>query len=279
MNVQTAIRPVIILMMAFFLFGCFGPSSKGNEEWIEAYRHSKHIDQTNIDLSYLENENGNPQGKLYILVHGTPGSATGWANYIENPPPNSQVIAIDRLGFGKSSTSQSFPSLKDQAAAIHQIKGAEQKKVILVGHSLGGPIVAQYAEDYPEQVQALVFLAGSLDPDQEKIHPMQYFGNWPIIRNLLPKTIRNANEELMALKPQLIELQAKLDQIHAKVVIVHGDQDDLVPVENVAYLQKHLISAKCIETIIIKGQNHFLPWNSEATVRKALAMAADPNCH
>ena len=267
---------------SFFLFlaalitvGCSVPKPKTNSELVEKYRKTVTVASSQIQISYLEN--GDPSGVLFVLVHGTPGAATGWADYIETPPDNSHVLAIDRLGFGKSTSSKSFPNLKDQVDAIYQIT-KDKKQIILVGHSLGGPVVAQYAAQYPDQVQSIVFLAGSVDPSLEKIHPMQYFGDWKFIRYFLPSKIRNANEELMGLKAQLEILLPMLQQIKAKVVIVHGDKDDLVPVENVQFLQKHLSSAKCIETIILPGQNHFLPWNSETTVRKAMQMAADKSC-
>jgi pimeloyl-ACP methyl ester carboxylesterase len=267
---------IAAFIVGLSVIGCSVPKPTTNPEAIEKYRKFVITDGGQIQISFLENSN--PEGQLYVMVHGTPGSGSGWADYIAKPPANSEVIAIDRLGFGKSTTSKSFPSLQDQVAAIHQIIPPNKKNIILVGHSLGGPIVALYAAQYPAQVQSVVILAGSLDPTLEKIHPMQYVGDWGIIRPLLPPMIRNANEELMALKPQLEELSQMLSQIKAKVVIVHGDQDDLVPVENVQFLESHLTSASCIETIVIPGQNHFLPWDAQTTVRQAMQMASDRAC-
>jgi len=255
---------------------CCIPKPKTKPEMVEKYRKTVLVEGSQIQISFLENRLSDDQ--LYVFVHGTPGAASGWADYINDPPPNSAVIAIDRLGFGKSTSKQSFPNLKDQATAIYQIIPSGEKNIILVGHSLGGPIVAQYAAEYPEQIRAVVFLASSLDPALEKIHPMQYFANWAMIRPLLPTNIRNANEELLALKPQLEALTPMLNKISAKVVIVHGDEDDLVPVENVEFLKAHLTSATCIETIIIPKQNHFLPWNAQDTVRKAIQIPSDNQC-
>jgi pimeloyl-ACP methyl ester carboxylesterase len=143
-----------------------------------------------------------------------------------------------------------------------------------VGHSLGGAVAALVAARNPQRVRALVLLAASLDPAQEVIHPMQYVGRaWPIA-NLLPRALRNANEELMALKPELLALQALLPLITSPTIIVHGTRDDLVPFANVAYMQSHLRAASCVKTVVLQGQNHFLPWNSETTVREAVVWAA-----
>jgi hypothetical protein len=69
-----------------------------------------------------------------------------------------------------------------------------------------------------------------------------------------------------------------LPSVKAKVVIVHGTADELVPVTNVAHMQVHFAGARCISTVLHPGQNHSLPWNAEAVVREALRVALDPAC-
>jgi pimeloyl-ACP methyl ester carboxylesterase len=83
---------------------------------------------------------------------------------------------------------------------------------------------------------------------------------------------------LMALKPELLALQAMLGRINSKVVVVHGSQDDLVPVANVPYMQAHMKAARCMQTVLLQGRNHFLPWNSEDVVRQAIQSALEPTC-
>jgi pimeloyl-ACP methyl ester carboxylesterase len=229
-----------------------------------------------FELSYLRA--GAESGARLILVHGTPGSADGWADYLASPPAGLEVVALDRPGFGQSGPEGAITGLGDQARAVAALFPADGRPVILLGHSLGGPIVARVAAEHPERIRAVIFLAASLDPAQERIHPMQAVGAWPLVRSLLPRTIRNANAELMALKPELDDLAALLPRITAKVVIVHGTKDDLVPVANVPFMQARLTGTRCVETVLLEGQNHFLPWNSEATVRQAIRMAQEGEC-
>jgi pimeloyl-ACP methyl ester carboxylesterase len=127
-------------------------------------------------------------------------------------------------------------------------------------------------------VSALVLLAASLDPAQESIHPMQHVGAWAPVRGLLPRAIRNANAELMEFKPELLALQPLLPAIKARVIIVHGELDDLVPVANVPFMQAQLTGAACVKTILLPGRNHFLPWNSADVVRDAVRLALEPMC-
>ncbi len=42
------------------------------------------------------------------------------------------------------------------------------QKTILVGHSLGGPVIARTAMDYPDLVDGLILVGGSIDPEMEK---------------------------------------------------------------------------------------------------------------
>ena len=230
----------------------------------------------NLNLSVLQA--GDPQGPRVILVHGTPGSATGWTDYVLNPPPGMEVLALDRPGFGDSGPEGAVPGLAEQAAAVFALLPNDGRKVVLLGHSLGGPIVARVAAEHPDRVTALVLLAASLDPAQEAIHPMQYVGAWSPVRSLLPRAIRNANAELMALEPELQALALLLPRITAKVVIVHGTLDDLVPVANVPFMQARLTGARCVKTVLLEGRNHFLPWNSEDVVRSAISTALEPAC-
>ena len=213
-----------------------------------------------------------------MLVHGTPGAATAWADYLLQPPAGWEVVALDRPGFGQSGPAGAITTLAGQAAAVAALLPQDGRPVVLLGHSLGGPIVAQVAVDHPGRVTALVLLAASLDPAQEAIHPMQHVGAWPGVRSLLPRTLRNANAELMALKPELEALALRLPSITAKVVIVHGTQDDLVPVANVPFMQARLTGARCVKTVLLSGRNHFLPWNSADVVRQAINQALEAGC-
>jgi pimeloyl-ACP methyl ester carboxylesterase len=227
-------------------------------------------------IGYLQA--GDPGATRLILVHGTPGSASGWAAYLHDPPPGFDVIAIDRPGFGRSGPDGPVVPLAEQARAVAALLPTDGRRAVLLGHSLGGPIVAWVAAEHPERVASVILLAASLDPAQEKIHPMQYVGNWPFVRPMLPRALRNANAELMGLEPELRTLETMLPTVSAPTYIVHGTKDDLVPVANVPFMQARLTGAACVQTRLLDGLNHFLPWNSAPIVRETIALAAAPRC-
>ena len=226
-------------------------------------------------VSYLRA--GEADGARVIMVHGTPGSATAWADYLLSPPPGIELVALDRPGFGRSGPVDAVIRLADQAAAVSALMRHDERPVVLVGHSLGGAVVARVAADQPQRVGAIVLLAASLDPALETIHPVQHLGAWPPMKALLPRAIRNANAELMALKVELQALERALARITGDVVIVHGTDDDLVPVANVPFAQSRLCAARSVRVVLLEGRNHFLPWNSEAAVRDAIRNALEPS--
>jgi pimeloyl-ACP methyl ester carboxylesterase len=263
--------------VALAAVGCAPPGPRTDEATVEALRdHIAVAAPLGIDVSFLRAGDG--ASPRVILVHGTPGSASSWADYLLSPPAGMEVVALDRPGFGQSGPEAAVTGLAEQAAAVIALLPQDGRKAVLLGHSLGGPIVARIAADHPDRVHALVLLAASLDPGLEDIHPMQHVGAWPAVRGLLPRAIRNANSELMALEPELVALAALLPRITAKVVIVHGTKDDLVPVTNVAFMQAHLTGARCVTTVLLEGRNHFLPWNSQAEVLEAIRQALEPAC-
>ena len=227
-------------------------------------------------LSYLVH--GDAKGTRVILVHGTPGEAAGWSDYLASPPPGVEVVALDRPGFGKSGPDGPVTSLAQQADAVAALFPADGRPVVLVGHSLGGPIAAWAAALHPNRVVALVLLAASLDPELESIHPMQHVGQWAWVSRWLPRAIRNANEELMVLRPELEELQKLLPRVSAPTLIVHGTADPLVPVANVAYIEANLSAVRCLHKLLLPNVNHFLPWNSQDTVRDGIRWALHPPC-
>lgn len=259
------------LSVALAAVGCAPPGPRAPESATDALRHTLQADAKAPPVSYLRA--GDSGGPRVILVHGTPGSAASWADYLLDPPPGVEVIAIDRPGFGASGPDGAMTDLASQAAAVAALLPDNGRSAVLVGHSLGGPVVARVAIDHPTRVSGLVLLAASLDPAQESIHPLQHVGTWPMVRGLLPRAIRNANAELMALKPELEALATMLPRVRADVVIVHGTQDDLVPVANVPFMQARLTGARSVQTVLLDGRNHFLPWNSPQAVRAAVAQA------
>lgn len=218
--------------------------------------------------------NGDITKRPLILVHGSPGSWEAWAQFLQNPKLTSlfHIIAVDRPGYGGSGPGVSVRSLRQQADDI--IEALQFNKsglpAVLVGHSFGGPVIAQMAINHPDRVAGLIFVASSVDPALEEIKWYQHMGTWWPFRALIPRDLRVCNEEIYTLKPQLESLAKGLPQISVPVVIIHGDKDPLVPVGNVGYLERELKPRLIIGTTILEGMDHFIPWKKPQVIVDAL---------
>jgi pimeloyl-ACP methyl ester carboxylesterase len=214
--------------------------------------------------------NGNPAKRPLLFVHGSPGSWEAWAQFLQNPKLAEEfhLLAVDRPGYGGSSAGDTEKNLSQQADDIIQALQVNKSGLpaILVGHSFGGPVIAQMAVNHPEKVAGLVFVASSVDPDLEEIKWYQHVGTWWPFRALIPRDLRVCNEEIYELKPQLETLRTKMRLIAVPVMIIHGDKDPLVPVGNVSFLQKTLSPGLIKGATILQGMNHFIPWKSPTSI-------------
>lgn len=214
---------------------------------------------------------GRSNAPRLIYVHGSPGDASGWLDYLVHPVPGSESIAIDRPGYGRTAPRATVPSLAAQAQAIEPLlvqRGGRWP--VLVGHSLGGPIVLQAAVDYPERVAGVVVIAGSVDLALERLRWYNYLAKG--LAWILPRGLRRSNEEMWGLKAELQSLESRLDRVRCPVWILHGSNDSLVPVDNVKLLQSAIADT---HTTVLEGAGHFLIWQDawQPTVRAVLRMA------
>ncbi|MCB0704265.1 MAG: alpha/beta hydrolase [Saprospiraceae bacterium] len=216
---------------------------------------------------------GNPEQPLLILVHGAPGSSSAMLPYLSDTllGQSFQLIAVDRPGYGYSNYGVSEPSLEKQSKAMLElIKRHPNPATILLGHSYGGPVIVRMAIDAPELIQGLCIVAGSIDP---KLEPQEWWRgpvNWPIIRSLLPGSLRVANQEIMVLYSELQEMMKYWDQVICQVLVFQGMEDKLVPKGNAAFAEKMLTNAASVDIRMIEGGNHFILWSMQAEIREGL---------
>ena len=248
--------------------------SASEEQIAGIKRQSKRADSPGAALvSFLQA--GLPPGRRVIFIHGTPGNAGGWADYLLTVPEGYEYIAVDRPGYGFSEPEHAVVSLERQAAAIAPLlKTNCARKTILVGHSSGGSVAMQTALDYPDRVGGMLLLAGAFDPELEEAVWVQVIGRFKPVSKLLPRAINNANQELLSLKRGLLAQADRLHEISMPVEVVHGDRDPLVPIANVSYLQRTLVNAP-LETLVLKNVDHFLPWHSKPSVAASLQRLID----
>ncbi len=208
-----------------------------------------------------------------IFIHGSPGSWDNFKWFLKNPELQSSwgMISVDRPGYGGTNPGVTEPSLERQAKVVAQAFDVldENQNIVLIGHSLGGPVAAQVAIDFPNLVDGLIFVAALMDPELEKTKWIQYPATWPIIRSAIPEALRVCNEEILPLKAQLEEQKQKLATITQPSIILQGEEDELVPPGNADYLMKHLTRAET-SLHLYPESNHFIPFTQPGLIKKAM---------
>jgi pimeloyl-ACP methyl ester carboxylesterase len=211
---------------------------------------------------------------LVIFVHGSPGSLSAFIDFMADTTllKKAQLISIDRPGFGESNFGYGEPSVKRQAAVLKPIleKYKSNRPIILVGHSMGGPVISRMAMDYPELVDGLVIVAGSIAPDLE---PNETWFRAPLatpfLRWILPRSFRASNTEIYHLKPELQEMMPLWPIIKAHTIVIQGKKDVLVDPGNADFAKKMMVNAN-VELVLVDGMNHFVPWSNPELIREAI---------
>jgi len=209
-----------------------------------------------------------------VFVHGSPSGAGVWATQFHSALTNANLLAYDRPGFGGSGPARRQPHLQDQAdALITLLASATTNRVLLVGHSYGCPIAFLAALEHPDKIRGVLLIGGDVDPGQEKPWFIQYFFGWRVTSWLLPQALRQCNREMLTVRADLVAMRKLLPRLSVPVVMLHGDRDPLVPVENVAWLEQQLAGlgkSAGFASIILPGANHFIPWEHPAEVERAI---------
>jgi pimeloyl-ACP methyl ester carboxylesterase len=227
----------------------------------------------------------NGRGFDLVFVHGSPGGAGVWSAQFQTLASDANLLAYDRPGFGQSTPVLAQPHLQTQVDALMTLLTcATTNRVLLVGHSYGSPIALLAGLEHPDKIRGVLLIGGDVDPAQERPWLVQYLFEWRVTSWLLPRALRQCNREMLTVRDDLLAMQKQLARLSVPVVMLHGDRDPLVPVENVAWLERQLGGlgkTNLFAKIVLPGVNHFIPWEHPAEVERAVhllnKMAGVPN--
>jgi abhydrolase domain-containing protein 6 len=272
---------VVLLALFYFLF----PKSVFKLA-IDAQRHSaglvkKEVQVDDHRIVYLEGG----KGETVVLLHGFGGNKDHWTAFARYLKDYHMVIP-DLPGFGESSQVPTDRyDVESQVGRIDRFAEVlKLDKFHMAGNSLGGAYTAAYGAKYPGKVLTLALLDPAGAPSQKK---SEFVMQWEKGNNLLLANSAEDFNKLLALayvkmpiavtafnkifaadwiahtefnkkiwndwQPQLFSLEPVLPLIQAPVLIIWGDQDKMLDVGGVAFLEKNL---KKYKTVIMKEMGH-----------------------
>ena len=107
--------------------------------------------------------------KCVVLLHGYLESMYVWDDFTSLLTPSVRVITVDIPGHGISEIKGEVHTMDMIADVLHEmINSLGIEKVTMVGHSMGGYVSLAFCARYPEQLEGLVLLSSSPNPDTDE---------------------------------------------------------------------------------------------------------------
>lgn len=161
---------LLCLTISFFVFSNLNAQSvyEGKKTKVEKEIsaefpfESKFIELGTDTIHYVESGEGDP----ILLLHGLPANAYLWRNIIPNIDSNKKVIALDFLGFGKSS----FPKDRNVSIEVQYkmltdfIEAKQLKNVTLFIQDIGSLVGMLYATREPQNVKGIALFEAPFMP-------------------------------------------------------------------------------------------------------------------
>ena len=123
---------------------------------------NKQLLYKNIKISYTDAG----KGTAVVLLHGFLENKSMWNNLLPELITKYRVITIDLLGHGETECLGYVHSMEDQADMVHEVlQDLKIRKVVLIGHSMGGYVTLAFAELYPKNVKGIVLLNSTARAD------------------------------------------------------------------------------------------------------------------
>jgi len=278
----------------FFCFtGLFyaAGTAQAKDEWPRVA-----VSRDGTSISYEVYGAGEP---TLVFVHGWSCDTRYWREQTSYFSKKHRVVVMDLAGHGHSGTARSKYTMKAFGEDVQAVTAAtNSRNVILIGHSMGGSVIAEAARLMPDIVKGIIgvdtlenieypltreeldqllsqlegdFQAGS----REFIKQMIASDMDPLMRDWIladissapPAVALSAMEEMMS---QYITGQAAkiFEEIRLPVVVVNGG---LWPIDYEAN-RRHMFS---FEAIVLEKADHFLMMDRADKFNQALDKAIE----
>jgi len=109
------------------------------------------------------------EGNVLVLIHGFMESIETWKYLIPKLSNNYRIIAIDLPGHGKSNLSNELLNIESYCETVLKLlQKLSIKKCFIVGHSMGGYVSLDFAENHIEMLSGLCLLHSVPFADSEE---------------------------------------------------------------------------------------------------------------
>ncbi|OGV44881.1 MAG: alpha/beta hydrolase [Lentisphaerae bacterium GWF2_57_35] len=247
-----------------------------------------------VPISYEVHGSGEP---TLVFVHGWSCDARYWREQVPYFSKKNRVVILDLAGHGHSGLSRTKYAMSSFGEDVRAVtETTDSRRVILIGHSMGGSVIAEAARLMPDRVIGLIG-ADTLEniefpmtreEFQKMLTPLEenfQAATRPFISQMIST---NTDSQLrdwilsdMSAAPPAVALSAMnemmtqfisgdaakiFEQIRLPVISVNGE---LWPI-NYEANRRHMLS---YDAIVLKNADHFLMMNRSEEFNPALERA------
>jgi len=237
-----------------------------------------------------------------VFIHGLSGSSSAWAEYENKFEKNCNVLCLDLRGHGKSAKSGSYENyrIEEFSQDIYDLLAyLDIKKITLISHSFGTFVALDFLARYQDKITSSVFLSPGFCVSNVKtakiIRPVvqllakfynilpyhsskigghidyskyENTGDWNLRRMFADVKNTTLKIYLFCLGQSYgFNREDFLAQINIPVLLVHGKNDTIFPVENSVIMSKKIRNSKLI---LLDSANHILVLNNFPEVSEAM---------
>jgi pimeloyl-ACP methyl ester carboxylesterase len=245
-----------------------------------------------IRIAYEAHGSGEP---ALVFVHGWSCDRSYWKGQLEPFSRRHRVVAVDLGGHGESGLGRNAWTIAafggDVAAVVRKL---DLQRVILVGHSMGGDVVAEAARQLPGRVTAMVWVdvykrLGTPRTDEQRealvapfradfVNRTQGFVRGMFPSGADPSLVERVAADMSSAPPTVAlgamesalsydhEMPNTLQALKLPVVAINPD----APPSDIASLERH-----GVEVVYMSGVGHFLMMEDPARFNEILQKVID----
>lgn len=244
-------------------------------------------------------------GPPLLLLHGIGSSSRSFRHQLDDLADAFDVIAWDAPGYGRSEdplTPFTLDDLADRAALLLDELDIERAHVL--GVSMGGVVAQLVYHRHPSRVRSLVLadtnVGGGALPEPERsarvsqrLEALERLGAPGMAEQRAPHLVRpDAPAELVAEVTEIMaqirpagyraaaialgntDLTARLADIHAPTLVIHGESDGVVPLSSAHQLANEIPRARLV---IIPEAGHVANQEQPAAFNAAVRAFLSPS--